>query len=572
MTGPGFEWFVAWRHLRDDQPKSRRTLWAGVILLVLGGLALGADRLAPRLHGPLMAVVRNSPWFENLKMVGVGAVTVGLLALTLGLLFAIFTVFTAFSMFGVLLGTGAPIIALSIMSGFELDLKSKIRATKADVVIARADEQPFTDWRPIQAQALAIAGVAGAMPYLESEVIVKHVSNPAGMGILLRGIETGSAGRVLDLARTLKEGGVDLLEHPERIPTDRSFDLPELEEPPASPPPRSESPPPPSRAPPRPTEPRSPPPEAEPRPEPEPEAEPRAAPARRPPSSSSSSSPRHLAARPPDPPPLPPGRVLPGILLGEELFAHTLRVYLGSEVDVACPLCGVGPTGPMPRLRSFRVAGHFYSGMYEFDSKLAYVSLAEAQKFLGQPGEVTGIDVRTMRPDTAVEIARALGERLGPAYEVRSWEELNRSLFMALRLEKLAMFIVLTFIALVASFSIVSNLIMMVTEKGREVAILKSMGASDGGILRVFFAEGLYIGLVGLALGLLLGIGTCVLIGRFGLPLDPDVYYIQKLPVVMRVSEIGSVAAAALGLCCLATLYPAFLASRMRPVDGLRYE
>jgi lipoprotein-releasing system permease protein len=226
----------------------------------------------------------------------------------------------------------------------------------------------------------------------------------------------------------------------------------------------------------------------------------------------------------------------------------------------------------MPKLKTFRVAGHFYSGMYEFDSKLAYVALAEAQKFLGQPGEVTGIDVRTTDPGAALALTRTLAARLGPAYEVRSWEELNRSLFMALRLEKLAMFIVLTFIALVASFSIVSNLIMLVTEKGREVAILKSMGASDGGILRVFFAEGLYIGLVGLGLGLALGVGTCLLIGRFGLPLDPDVYYIQKLPVVMRVSEITSVAGAALALCCLATLYPAFLASRMRPVDGLRYE
>lgn len=275
---------------------------------------------------------------------------------------------------------------------------------------------------------------------------------------------------------------------------------------------------------------------------------------------------------PPPPSPLPAPRVLPGILLGEELFAHSLRVYMGSEVDVACPLCGSGPTGPMPKLKTFRVAGHFYSGMYEFDSKLAYIALADAQKFLGMQGEVTGIEVRTSNPDGAARTTAQIAQLLGPQYEVRSWEELNRSLFMALRLEKLAMFIVLTFIALVASFSIVSNLIMLVTEKGREVAILKSMGATDGGILRVFFAEGLYIGLVGLGLGLALGIGTCVVIARYGLPLDPDVYYIQKLPVVMRASEITSVALAALGLCCLATLYPAFLASRMRPVEGLRYE
>jgi lipoprotein-releasing system permease protein len=226
----------------------------------------------------------------------------------------------------------------------------------------------------------------------------------------------------------------------------------------------------------------------------------------------------------------------------------------------------------MPKLKPFRVAGHFYTGMYEFDSKLAYVSLAEAQKFLGMPGEVTGIEVRTVRPDAAPEVAERLSHMLGPGYEVRSWEELNKGLFMALRLEKIAMFVVLTFIALVASFSIISNLIMLVTEKAREVAILKSMGARDGAILRVFVAEGLYIGLVGLALGLVHGIAGCLALGKWGLPLDPDVFYIQQLPVVMRGSEIAAISLAALGLCCLATLYPAFLASRMRPVEGLRYE
>jgi lipoprotein-releasing system permease protein len=249
-----------------------------------------------------------------------------------------------------------------------------------------------------------------------------------------------------------------------------------------------------------------------------------------------------------------------------------LRVYMGSDVDVACPMCGVGPTGPIPKMRPFRVAGHFYTGMYEFDSKLAYAALADVQRFLGMQGEVTGIEIRTATPEHARDVAAAIAGQLGPEYEVRTWEELNKSLFMALKLEKIAMFVVLTFIALVASFSIVSNLIMLVTEKGREIAILKSMGARDAAILRVFIAEGLYIGLLGLALGLAWGIGSCLLISRFGLPLDPDVYYIQKLPVVMRGGEIASVALAALGLCCLATLYPAYLASRLRPVAGLRYE
>jgi len=210
--------------------------------------------------------------------------------------------------------------------------------------------------------------------------------------------------------------------------------------------------------------------------------------------------------------------------------------------------------------------------MYEFDSKLAYVSLADAQKFLGMQGEVTGIEVRLVDPDAAPNLAGRIGQRLGPGYEVRSWEELNKELFRSLRLEKIAMFIVLTFIALVASFSIISNLIMLVTEKAREVAILKSMGARDGAILRVFIAEGLYIGLLGLLLGLACGVAGCLMLSRWGLPLDPDVYYIQKLPVVMRGGEIAGISLAALGLCCLATLYPAYLASRMRPVEGLRYE
>ena len=143
---------------------------------------------------------------------------------------------------------------------------------------------------------------------------------------------------------------------------------------------------------------------------------------------------------------------------------------------------------------------------------------------------------------------------------------------MALRLEKIAMFVVLTFIALVASFSIVSTLIMMATEKAREVAILKAMGAGDGAIQRVFIAEGLYIGLIGLLSGVLFGVVGCLLIKRYGLPLPTDVYYITQLPIVMRTSEILIVAASALGLCFLATVYPARLAARMRPVDGLRYE
>ena len=556
MAPSGFEWFVAWRHLREDPSRrSRRTMIVGLVLLVVGFGWLALARFGPAaidrlLHiGPWLEMrTEGTPYLDWLKWAAVSAISLGLFLTILGWLFASFTVFTAISMFGVYLGTGAPIIALSVMSGFEADLKSKIRATKADIVIGAADDRPFSDWKEVQEKITSIKGVVDSMAYIESEVIVKHASNPAGMGIILRGIDATRAPRVLDLARKMSEGKVEYLLTPDKIPPEDIELLPGSAAWGASDGDGDGPPPLPREA-----------------------------------TSGASARAGGEAHRPAlgghksaggdgGSPSKPPAPSPPGILLGDERNARTLHVFVGSDVDVACPMCGVGPTGPMPRMRTFRVAGHFYTGMYEFDSKLAYVSLAEAQKFLGMQGEVTGVEVRTVDPDRARDIAEQIVARIGPGFEVRTWEELNRGLFMALKLEKIAMFVVLTFIALVASFSIVSNLIMLATEKATEVAILKSMGAGDFAILKIFFAEGLYIGLVGLALGMTVGIVGCLLLSRFGLPIDPDLYYIQKLPVVMRVSEIASVSLAALALCCLATIYPAFVASRMRPVDGLRYE
>jgi len=430
MLAPGFEWLVAWRHLRDPDTRSHRTLITGGALIVLGVLAILFAKYGPHFLGQRAfapgewRAARAAMWISYVDIGGHIAVGLGGVIVLLGLLFAIFTVFTALSVFGVFLGTAAPIIALSVMSGFENDLKTKIRSTKADVVIEMHDDHPFIDWKDVEAKIAGMPDIAGAMAYIEAEVIVKHATNAAGMGIILRGIEPGRAPHVLGIGAKLKEGKLDYLEHPDQIPNDLIV-MPGDDD-------------------------------------------------------AAKDKERGEDAGP---------RVLPGILLGEELFQHILRVFVGSEVDVACPMCGVGPTGPMPKLKPFRVAGHFYSGMYEFDSKLAYVSLRDAQKFLGMEGEVTGVEIRTTTPEAAIAVAKEIARRLGPAYEVRSWEELNRSLYAALKLEKLAMFIALSFIALVASFSIIANLIMMVTEKAREVAILKSMGARDGAILRIFFAQ-----------------------------------------------------------------------------------
>jgi len=494
MTGLGFEWFVAWRHLRDPERRSRRAIALKVGLAIVL-LAIG-DLVFIKVHGTPMRdphgffTARPEPLYEWLRIGGVIGLIVGGVITFLGTLLASFTVFTAISVFGVFLGTAAPILALSVMSGFEADLKGKIRGAKADVVVTIPEDRPFLEWQGARKRILSVPGVLAATPFLEAEVMVRSGASPAG--IVLRGIDPASAASVLDLARTTRECNIDDLAHPERVELD----------------------------------------------------------------------------------PLTPEnqKDAPTIILGEELYMRTLRVFPGSLVDVVCPLCKMGPQGPMPGLKGFRVAGHFYSGMYEFDSKLAYVALKEAQSFLRMPGEVTGIDVRTADPDDAPRVAAAIQSALGSGYEAQSWEDLNKGLFMALRLEKIAMFVVLTFIALVASFSIVSTLIMMATEKAREVAILKAMGAEDGAVQRVFVAEGIYIGLIGLIVGVATGIAGCLLIKRYGLPLPTDVYYITQLPVVMRTGEIATVAASALVLCFLATVYPAWLAARMRPVDGLRYE
>ena len=504
MRLKGFEWLIAWRHLRDADRSTHKTLIVANVILWLGALAFLFVALWPHLHKPHALApgewreARTEMWIVYLGIWAKVAIGFSMLVFLLAALLELFTIFTAISIMGVFLGTAAPIIFLSVMSGFENDLKSKIRSTKADVVIEMHDDRPFTDWEAVEAKLAGVRDVVGVMAYIETEVIMKHASNAAGMGIILRGVDPVRAPYVLGIQRMLKGGSVGYLEHPEEIPDD-IFGIGE--------------------------------------------------------GGAGGGK-----------------RVLPGVLLGEELYQHILHVFVGSAVDIACPMCGVGPTGPIPKLKPFRVAGHFYTGMYEFDAKLAYVSLRDAQKFLGMDGEVTGIEIKTTTPEVAGQVAEEIAGRLGPAYEVRSWEELNRALYGALKIEKLAAFIALCFILLVASFSIAANLLMMVTEKAREIAILKSMGARDGAIVRIFVAEGLYIGLCGLVIGVAMGILSCLSLGRYGLPLPVEVYYIEQMPVVMRVREIAAIGLAALALSCLATIYPALLASRIRPADGLRFD
>jgi len=232
---------------------------------------------------------------------------------------------------------------------------------------------------------------------------------------------------------------------------------------------------------------------------------------------------------------------------------------------------------PIPFNRDYRVAGVFYTGMYEYDLKYVYVTLESLQNFLARGDAVDGIEVRISDAnDTAryVPTENAPGlirEALGPGYRIVDWRELNRSLFSALKLEKIAMFLVLGIVILVASFSIVGNLIMVVIEKAREIALLKTLGASDLGIMQLFAIQGLLIGLIGTILGVLMGLLGCWFGKRFGIPLNPDVYYIDRLPIHVDWWSVAAAGLAGVLISIGATLYPALLAARVRPAAGLRH-
>ncbi|MFA6033945.1 MAG: ABC transporter permease, partial [Myxococcota bacterium] len=237
------------------------------------------------------------------------------------------------------------------------------------------------------------------------------------------------------------------------------------------------------------------------------------------------------------------------------------------------PLGELGPTGPIPKSRHFKVVGVFYSGMYEYDAKFIYISIAEAQKFFGMNDTVTGIETKVNNVDNAREIGESVKAALGGyPFRTKTWMDMNKNLFAAIKLEKIVMFVILTFITLVASFSIVITLIMVVLERAKEIAILKSMGATDRAVMRIFVTEGLLIGIIGTALGLLLGYALCMLTATVHFRLDPEVYYIASLPVKVSFSEFAMVAASAILISFLATVYPAWQAARLRPVEGLRYE
>jgi lipoprotein-releasing system permease protein len=276
-----------------------------------------------------------------------------------------------------------------------------------------------------------------------------------------------------------------------------------------------------------------------------------------------------------------PGLVdLPGIIVGKEL-AKNLGIFLFQPISIVSPTGMVTPMGMVPRMKRFLVVGIFDSGFYEYDSTLAFLSLRDCQDFLNMGDLVTGVEIRVHDIYKADAIAKTIERKLGFPYWARHWMEMNKNLFAALRLEKRVMFIILSLIVLVAAFNIITTLIMVVMEKSKDIAILKSMGATSRGIMKIFILQGVIIGTIGTLLGAAGGITVALNLSKIsifvekllGVKILPgDVYYLSELPSRVHYGDVAVIIAGSLIICFLSTIYPSWRASKLDPAEALRYE
>lgn len=607
----------------------------GVFIVALG---LVGDRLISGGHVssfPLESEARKLA-LRVMFFVMFGGAAIAGLGMFFGCLRAFFTFFTTVPIGGVWIGTLALVFVLSVMSGFETDLREKIIGSNAHIQITREDGD-FVDWREAKAKLDKIPGIVASTPYAVSEVVL--ASNNNGVNVIIKGIDPETVGAVTSLVSDLKDPEAMQRLYP-LVKNTHDRTVPQPESPPESPADGVDPPPPdmssggdpidfsrpggaapsgsapssgsgsaassldrlPRRAQ-RPTR-------SADDPQPRGSAEPYGGDAAQllsadgsagadlpdpPPSDLITSTrgpidysqpgaiidpPRYITDTPFEPMLSRRTQALPGILVGRELVKQT-NLYVGEEVRVVSPLsdpANPDATGtPIPFNRDYRVAGVFYTGMYEYDLKYVYVTLESLQDFLDRGDAVDGIEVRikdandTGRYTPSDTSPGLIREALGPGYRIVDWRELNRSLFSALKLEKIAMFLVLGIVILVASFSIVGNLIMVVIEKAKEIALVKTLGASDLGIMQLFAIQGLLIGLIGTLLGVFMGLLACWAAKRFRFPLDPDVYYIDRLPIHVDWQSVAAAGAAGVLISIAATLYPALLAARVRPAAGMRH-
>ncbi len=388
---------------------------------------------------------------------------------------------TYISILGVTIGVAALIIVLSIMNGFESEVRSRFIGFDAHLRLQSFHNQGIQDYSAMLARVEKEPHVLGASPYIIDKAMIKIGKNVEG--VILKGTDQVRITQVSDLGKNIIYGELDFSEK-----------------------------------------------------------------------STGSEQP------------------LPGIVIGRYL-ADRLEAYdLNQKVVLISPQ-GLNFPFTMPRVKQFRLAGIFESGMYEFDNTFAFISIAAAQQLMKMDNEITGIEMKLDDMDKSDQVSRTLNEKLGYPFYTMTWFELHRNLFSWMKLEKLAMFVILSLIIMVAAFNIISSLIMVVMEKTKEIGILKSMGATTAGIMRIFMFEGLVIGIGGTIAGSLLGYVVCWAQLRYKFfSLPSDIYFIDFLPIQMNMFDFIWIAGAAIGLSFLATIYPAVKAAKLDPVTAIRYE
>jgi lipoprotein-releasing system permease protein len=269
-----------------------------------------------------------------------------------------------------------------------------------------------------------------------------------------------------------------------------------------------------------------------------------------------------------------------GIAIGRRL-ADQLSVHAGDSITLVAPRGAVTPMGTTPRIKPYKVVAVFEIGMSEYDASFVFMPLAEAQAYFNRPNDVTAIEIYTTNPDKIEGFRKSVTEAAGRPIYLADWRQRNATFFNALQVERNVMFLILTLIVLVAALNIVSGLIMLVKDKGSDIAILRTMGASQGSIMRVFLITGAAIGVVGTLVGFLVGLLICLNIESIRQFLSwmtntelfsPELYFLSRLPAEVDVGETSAVVIMALTLSFLATLYPSWRAARLDPVDALRYE
>ncbi|MBI5750224.1 MAG: lipoprotein-releasing ABC transporter permease subunit [Nitrospinae bacterium] len=385
---------------------------------------------------------------------------------------AFISLITIISMAGVAIGVGTIIAVISVMAGFEEDLRNKILGTNSHIVIIDRGEGAIKDYKNIIPKIEKVEHVISATPFIYNQVMLTTESGVSG--VVLRGIDPSEEGKVTDIKKNIKDGRLDALNEKQKI------------------------------------------------------------------------------------------------IIGKEL-SKRLLAFVGNNITVVSPLGAIGPMGTIPKMKSFEVVGIFESGMYEYDSTLAYISIKDAQEFFSMGDAVSGIEVRVDDIYKARNISEKIQSILGFPYWTRDWSQMNKNLFSALALERMVMFIILTLIILVAAFNIVSTLIMIVMEKNKDIAILMSMGATKKGIMKIFIINGLIIGIVGTIMGIILGYLICIFIGKF-IKLPGDIYYISQFPIKIRLFNIILISLTAIGISFLATIYPSYRAAKIDPAEALRYE